>query len=134
MCTIPFWLLQDTRHNTAKTCRKPAFKVHLPCKTWVRFTNIIARKETQVCKTTLICVQLVPPLPACTVCGLHRTRLSRVDLYEAKSEYYVYCLACGQCSWFMFDLYYPAAQIEDRPIWLRRLIGYDAEVRKQWTP
>lgn len=84
-------------------------------------------------RTTLICVQLVPPLPACTVCGLHRTRLVRVDLYEAKSEYYVHCQACGACSWIMFDLFYPALRKEDKKACLRQLEMWDAQMRKRYA-
>ena len=86
-----------------------------------------------MCKTTLICVQLVPPLPACTVCGLHRTRLVRVDLFEAKSEYYVHCQACGECSWIMFDILCPTQKREDKEICLRQLEMWDVGTRKKWV-
>lgn len=84
-------------------------------------------------QTTLICTQLVPPLPPCSNCGAHRTRLVRLDLLDYRSEYYLMCDECGENSWISYNVLYPDLTLAKEEQWYRQLKLWDAKTRKNYV-
>lgn len=75
---------------------------------------------------------IIPKLPPCPICQRHNNRLVRVDVFNAKAEYYLYCEECHQPSWVMIGILCPELQRKDDLEWLDTRVLSVAEMLKSY--